>query len=208
MLRFVPFYSCLSICQASHVCRNVPFVSNQEVNSRALQRPRAQRPTFAVNPSGRSEAQVLYSCPACGSDNTQRLSTVYMAGVSQFSAVTNGFGWAGRFGGASGWTTGVSQTQMSEMAAPPKKKSYRGGILLLLCAPFIGPAPFALLERLNGVRPLYEKMAVVTGTVLLIAAFLWLGSTYIYNKQVWPRLCTEWHRRFVCLRCGMMFVSG
>jgi len=163
---------------------------------------------MAANLLKRSEAHVQYSCPSCGSENTQRLSTVYMAGVSQFSAVTSGFGWAGGFAGGSGWTTGISQTQMSEMAAPPMKKSYRGGILLFLCAPFIGPAPFALLESLNGVRPLYEKMAVVTGTVLLITAFLWLGSTYVYNKQVWPRLCTEWHRRFVCLRCGMMFVSG
>jgi predicted RNA-binding Zn-ribbon protein involved in translation (DUF1610 family) len=184
-------------------------MSNREVNGWAIQqRQGTQRSTMAANLLKRSEAHVQYSCPSCGSENTQRLSTVYMAGVSQFSAVTSGFGWAGGFAGGSGWTTGISQTQMSEMAAPPKKKSYRGGILLLLCAPFIGPAPFALLESLNGVRPLYEKMAVVTGTVLLIAAFLWLGSTYVYNKQVWPRLCTEWHRRFVCLRCGMMFVSG
>ena len=163
---------------------------------------------MAANPLKRSEAHVQYSCPSCGSENTQRLSTLYMAGVARFSAVTNGFGWAGGLAGGTSWTTGISQTQMSEMAAPPPKKSYRGGILLLLCAPFIGPAPFALLESLKGVRPLYEKMAVVTGTVLLIAAFLWLGSTYVYNKQVWPRLRTEWHRRFVCLRCGMMFVSG
>ena len=183
-------------------------MSNPEVNIGALQRPRVRQPTFAVNPSGRSEAQVLYSCPTCGSENTRRLSTLDMAGVSQFSAVTSGFGWAGGPVGGSGWTTGVSQTQMSAMAAPPTKKSYRGGILLLFGAPFIGPAPFALLESLNGVRPYYEHMAVVAGTVLIIAALLWSGSAYVYNKRVWPRLYKQWHRRFLCLKCGMIFVSG
>jgi hypothetical protein len=97
---------------------------------------------------------------------------------------------------------------MSEMAAPPPKKSYRGGILLLLFAPFIGPAPFALLESVNGVRPLYEDMAVVVGTALLIGAVLWVASTYVYNRQVWPKLCKKWRTRFVCLRCGMVFESG
>jgi hypothetical protein len=86
-----------------------------------------------------------------------------MSGVSQFSAVTTGFGWAGGAAGASSWTNGVTQTQISAMAAPPPKKSYRGGFLLLLGAPFIGPAPFALLESLNGVRSSYERMAVVAG---------------------------------------------
>ncbi len=135
------------------------------------------------------------------------LHCVYV-GRFKFSAVMSGFGWAGGPAGGSGWLTGVSQTQISEMAAPPAKKRYRGAILLLLSSPFLGPAPFALLESLNGVRPVYESMAVVLGTGFLIAALLWLGSTYAYNRRVWPKRCREWHRRFLCLRCGMIFVSS
>ena len=131
-----------------------------------------------------------------------------MSGVSSFSAVMSGFGWAGGPAGGSGWLAGVSQTQISEMAAPPPRKRYRGALLLLLSSPFLGPAPFALMESLNGVRPIYEEMAVVLGTGFLIAALLWLGSAYTYNKRVWPTRCRDWYRRFLCLRCGMIFVSG
>ena len=63
-----------------------------------------------------------YSCPTCGSQNTQRLSTAYMSGVSQFSAVTSGVGWAGAPVFGSGWTSGTSQTQLSKIAAPPTEK--------------------------------------------------------------------------------------
>src|ERR1035438_2180529 len=59
---------------------------------------------FGTNSSHRfqSEAHALsapgeinpYSCPACKSENTQRLSTAYMSGLSHFSAVTSGLGWA------------------------------------------------------------------------------------------------------------------
>ena len=201
--------SCLSICQVRRFCRNVPFaMSSREVNIRALQRPWARQPKFAVPLPLPSNPQAQYSCPTCGSENTQRLSTVHMAGVSKFSAVISGCGWAGGPAGGSGWLTGVSQTQISEMAAPPAKKRYRGAILLLISSPFLGPAPFALLESLNGVRPVYESAAVVLGTGFLIAALLWLASTYAYNRRVWPKRCREWHRRFLCLRCGMIFVSS
>ena len=202
-------FSCPSICQARRFCRNVPFaMGSREVNIRALQRSWARRPKFAIPLSRPADAQVQYSCPTCGSENTQRLSTAYMSGIAQFSAVTTGFGWAGGPAAGSSWTTGVSQTQISAMAAPPTKKRYRGGFLLLLGAPFIGPAPFALLESLNGVRTSYERMAVVAGILLMVAALIWLGSAYVYNKRIWPRLCKEWHGRFICLRCGMIFVSG
>jgi hypothetical protein len=183
-------------------------MSSREVNIRALQRSWAWPPKFAIPLPRPADAHVQYSCPTCGSENTQRLSTVYMAGVSNFSAVMSGFGWAGGPAGGSGSLTGVSQTQISEMAAPPPKKRYRGALLLLLSSPFIGPAPFALLESLDGVRPIYEKMAVVLGTGFLIAALLWLGSTYVYNKRVWPARCREWQRRFLCLRCATIFVSS
>jgi hypothetical protein len=82
-----------------------------------------------------------------------------MSGVSEFSAVTSGFGWARAPVFGSGWTSGTSQTQLSKIAAPPTKKSYRNALFLLFLAPFIGPAPFAILERIYGVTPVYEHLA-------------------------------------------------
>src|SRR5271166_5804730 len=101
---------------------------------------------FGTNSSHRfqSEAHALsaageinpYSCPACKSENTQRLSTAYMSGLSHFSALTGGFGWARApiVGGV--WTTGVSQTQLSQVVAPPARRKYARGFLLL----FLGPS--------------------------------------------------------------------
>lgn len=201
--------SCLSICQASHICRNVPFVmSNREVNSRALQRPRAQRPTFAVNPSGRSEAQVLYSCPACGSDNTQRLSTVYMAGVSQFSAVTRGFGWGGGAAGGSGWTDGTCQTGLSQISAPPYKRSYRGGLLLLFFGPIIGALPFAIMEHLNGKAQVHEILAGISVILLELCAIVLLVRAAVYNRTTWPSRIREWQITWICLRCARAFLPA
>ena len=80
--------------------------------------------------------------------------------------------------------------------------------LLLFLAPFIGPAPFAILERISGVTPVYEHLAIVLGILLEIVAFVWLISTFTFNRTVWPKLCRQWQRHFVCLRCGQIYVSG
>src|SRR5271157_441872 len=102
----------------------------------------------------REETDILYRCPACRSQHTQRLSTVHMSGLSQFSAVTGGIGWTGppAIGGA--WTTGTSQTQLSAIAAPPPKKSYRNGFLVLflipLLAAIVAEAAFLIAQRMFG----------------------------------------------------------
>ena len=174
-------------------------------NSWANSSRRGQSKLHALRAEGEINS---YSCPTCGSQNTQRLSTAYMSGLSQFSAVTSGIGWARAPMIARGWTSGTSQTQLSAISAPPPKKSYRNGLFLLFLAPFIGPAPFALLERISGVTPVFEHLAVVFGIFLEIVAFVWLISTFTFNKTVWPKLCRQWHLHFVCLRCGQIFVSG
>ena len=204
--------SCLSICQASHVCRNVPFaMSNRELDTSVFQRTRTRRPTFAVNPSGRSEAQVLYSCPACGSDNTQRLSTAYMAGVSQFSAVTSGFGWARRFGGASGWTTGVSQTQMSQSVAPPAKRSYWQGVVLVATSPLLAALAAEGCRRIAELLHLnlrFGDLATAWFLLIVIAAIVLLTKAFSYNSGTWPKLLQLWNMSFSCSRCGQIFTPG
>ncbi len=106
-------------------------MSSREVNIRTLQRSWARRPKFAIPLPPPPDAQAQYSCPTCGSENTQRLSTAYMEGVSQFSATTSGFGWLGGPAVANGWTTGTCQTGLAQISAPPQKRSYRQGLLLL-----------------------------------------------------------------------------
>jgi hypothetical protein len=170
---------------------------------------------FGTNTSHRfqSEAHALsaageinpYSCPACKSENTQRLSTAYMSGLSHFSAVTSGFGWARApiVGGA--WITGISQTQLSQVVAPPTRRKYARGFLLLFLGPIIGGAPFAILEHLHGPSTTYELLAASVVILLEIGAVASLLRAVAYNKRVWPELFQQWRSCVMCLRCGQVF---
>ncbi len=186
-------------------------MSNREVNIRALERPWARRPPFAVRPLRRSDAQVQYSCPACGSENTQRLSTAYMAGLSQFSAVTSGFGWAGGPAGGSGWTEGTSQTQLSLFAAPPTKRSYWPGVGLIAISPLLSALVAEGIRRISGrvqVTFHFEDLATASFFVLAIVACLLLVGTFRYNRRTWPMLLLRWNMSFTCSRCGRVFIPG
>src|ERR1039457_3191930 len=91
-------------------------------NSWSNSRRRGQSELHALRAEGEINS---YSCLTCGSQNTQRLSTAYMSGLSQFSAVPSGIGWARAPMIGRGWTSGTSQTRLSAISAPPPKKSYR-----------------------------------------------------------------------------------
>ena len=158
----------------------------------------------------REENEILYCCPACNSQNTQRLSTVHMSGLSQFSAVTGGIGWTGApaIGGA--WTTGTSQTQLSAIAAPPPKKSYRNGLLLLFLSPLVAAivaeVAFLIAQRVFGTTLIYEQLATISFFALEIGAIALLLRVFAFKKNIWPRLFREWQMSFLCRRCGQIFV--
>jgi len=160
----------------------------------------------------REENDILYWCPACKSQNTQRLSTVHMSGLSQFSAVTGGIGWTGApaIGGA--WTTGTSQTQLSAIAAPPPKKSYRNGLLLLFLSPLVAAivaeVAFLIAQRVFGTTLIYEQLATISFFGLEIGAIALLLRVFAFNKNIWPRLLREWQISFLCRRCGQVFVQA
>ena len=158
------------------------------------------------------ETDILYWCPACRSQHTQRLSMVHMSGLSQFSAVTGGIGWTGSpaIGGA--WTTGTSQTQLSAIAAPPPKKSYRNGFLLLFLSPLlaaiVAEAAFLTAQRVFGTTLIYEHLATISFFGLEIGAITLLLRVFAFNKNTWPKLFRQWQMSFLCRRCGRIFIPG
>ena len=202
--------SCLSICQVCPFCRNVPFaMSSREVNLRTLQRSWARRPEFAIPLP--PPAQVQYSCPTCGSENTQRLSTVYMSGVSRFSAVTSGFGWAGGPAGGSGRTEGTSQTQLSLFTSPPTKRSYWPCVGLIAVSPLLSALAAEGIRRISGRAQLtfrFEDLATGSFFVLAVVAFLLLMKAFRYNRRTLPMLLLRWNMSFICSRCGQVFIPG
>jgi hypothetical protein len=171
-------------------------------NSWANSSRRSQSKLHALRAEGEINS---YSCPTCGSQNTQRLSTAYMSGLSQFSAVTSGIGWARAPVIGRGWTIGTSQTQLSQVAAPPAKRNYSRGLLLLLFGPIIGGAPFAILEHLHGPSNTFDLLAVSLVILLEIGAVTSLLRAVAYNKYDWPELLEQWRSCLMCLRCGQVF---
>ena len=96
--------------------------------------------------------------------------------------MTNGFGWAGGFAGGSGWTDGTCQTGLSQISAPPYKRSYRGGLLLLFFGPVIGALPFAIMEHLNGKAQIHEVLAGISVILLELCAIVLLVRAAVYNR--------------------------
>jgi len=129
-----------------------------------------------------------------------------MSGVSQFSATTSGFGWAGGPAGGSGWTTGTCQTTLSQISAPPRKRSYRTGLLLLFFGPVIGALPFAVMEHLNGKAQIHEVLAAISVIMLELCAVVFLGRAAAYNRSTWPESYREWQITWICLRCTQIFL--
>jgi len=150
-----------------------------------------------------------YACPACKSENIQRLSAVYESGISnvhtQSSGVATGHGVRVT---ATTNTTGTVQTSASRRAAPPTKRS----IIRLIIS--IG----AIFMLINGV------FAIIIGTFLKnshnfteLAAFIsaavfcimigaqWLKKATHYNKNIYPILMRKWNDSYLCNRCNNIF---
>jgi hypothetical protein len=150
-------------------------------------------------------------CPKCKSEDAVKLSLVYAAGLSDVETRSRGHGWALGDGGlllgfGSSKGTGTSQTQLSKLAAPPRKKKYRHVILawligLLMAGPLIdvfvasSRNPEALLRRD------FQIFAYIfSALVVLVLAILWR-----FNHVVFPRRLDVWNRSFMCQRCGEVF---
>jgi predicted RNA-binding Zn-ribbon protein involved in translation (DUF1610 family) len=186
-------------------------MSSREVKIRALRRSWERRPRFAIPLPRPADAQVQYSCPTCGSENTQRLSAVYMSGVSRFSAMTSAFGWAGGPAGGSGRTEGTLQTQLSLFATPPSKRSYWPGVGLIAVSPLLSAVAAEGIRRISSrmqLTFLFEDLATGSFFVLAIVAFLLLMKTFRYNRRTWPMLLLRWNMSFTCSRCGRVFIPG
>ncbi len=153
-------------------------------------------------------------CPKCKSEDAVKLSVVHAAGLSDIQAHTRSHGWAVGdigllFGFASAKTTGASQTQLSQQAAPPRKKRYRYVILAWLIGLAIGSwfilvidAPTANLDS-HTLSQIHWFAFPFSAVILLMLTVLWR-----FNHIILPRRRDIWNRSFMCRCCGHIFQSG
>jgi hypothetical protein len=141
-----------------------------------------------------AEQQTTYRCAQCGSPEIVALSQLYEQGTRSFS---------GRF------TSGVSQSIAAKAAAPPAPKHYFRPFILWgpvvaffamwtyvgFSALFMHPKALALKEYL-------AVAFLILFMTSLAKLLLNLGRVARYNREVYPRLYSDWAHTFMCRRCG------
>lgn len=152
-----------------------------------------------------------YACSHCKSENIQRLSAVYQAGVSQISTTSSGVGIGVGGGGlgigvGSATTSGTSQTEASRRAAPPAKKRFRKPLLKMLGVYLLS---FVILVSI------FPPDATAGGVMAWLLQLSWIGASiwWIYsarkfNAQRWPLLLQQWQNTYLCNRCNQTSIIG
>lgn len=143
------------------------------------------------------------NCPNCQSEQIRKLSVVYEEGLAQFNARTESLATGS---GGSAWgtsaTEGVSQTALSQKAAPPKKES----VIKLALMFFVGMFVFGIILSL-----FLEQGSFLIGVLMLgyiAMAIFTLYKTFIYNIREFPGVYAEWQRSYMCMQCGTVFPTN
>jgi DNA-directed RNA polymerase subunit RPC12/RpoP len=147
-----------------------------------------------VSPLAHDEAaKSTHACPNCGSEMVKKLSLVHAAGLSDLTAETAaGAVFGGREPGVGvAMTKGTQQTVLSKSAAPPaKRKGLAWGVILVVVS----------LVAFSG-------SSIGFGALCLLAGGWLAYSSVRYNSDVFPGLLAEWQRKYLCERCGTVFVG-
>lgn len=144
-----------------------------------------------------------FVCPSCNSDNVQRLSIVYLGGLSSIETRSRDSGLAiGGDGIGLGMgrskTRGTAQTVASMRAAPPPKKHFlKPAGLILLAFMFIVPLVYT--------SPIKQQIAVFAWVTTTAG---WIIFVLHYNLTKWPILKALWDNSCLCNRCDTVFYLG
>ena len=133
-------------------------------------------------------------CPACASLDVQKVLLVYSSGTNTILAATTGIG-AGGLG--VGTTFGVSQSQLAGRLAPPPRKQPNGMFRAIFAGIFLAVV----------LGPFFDS-TILFGTAFLSGfwgAYVIKKEAARYNEEEYPALYQQWAKRFVCLRCGLVF---
>ena len=150
-----------------------------------------------------------YVCPACKSENIQRLSVVYESGISNVHAQSSGVATGhGVRVTATTNTTGTVQTSASRRAAPPAKRSIIRliisiGAIFILINGFFAIIISTFWRNSHNFAELVVFIAAAAFCITLGAR--WLKKATHYNKNIYPHLMREWNNSYLCNRCNNIF---
>jgi len=151
---------------------------------------------------------ITCSCPSCGSENTQRVSLAYQAGVSSGLSLTVGGIKGGRHNALGGGITiGETSSNLSKSLCPPQKKDIgfpaTTGVCFFVMAVFMA---YVMVDQADSSETSDQIMVFL---LILIAIVLWCIRVVVmrirFNKDLFPTQSKNWNAEFICLRCSRRF---
>jgi hypothetical protein len=142
--------------------------------------------------------QNVFQCDQCGTPEIVAVPILYQQGTRTFSGLFN---------------HGVSQSISAQAVAPPQPLSYVRKILIWGFA-----VALCSLWCLTALISFFRHTAVSTSQAEVTAVFLvlWIASIAgmirslyrisSYNREVYPKLQSDWAHTFMCRRCGRLFM--
>ncbi len=143
-----------------------------------------------------SAQQHLYQCDQCGAPEIVAAPILYQQGTRTFSGIFN---------------HGISQSVSAQALAPPRPRGYTRKLL-----------PFAFMITLFAIGVFFDldafnhratlsvtEIEVALIFLSLLGASIWLAVHSFrkisrHNREVYPRLQSEWAHTYMCKRCGKL----
>jgi hypothetical protein len=156
-------------------------------------------------------------CPSCQSTNLQKLSVIYNSGLFDVRASS-----AGIIGGGFYIHRGTRQSRLSQIAAPPRRRSdlrvallwLLGSCLLAVTISEIRPQALDQAgQNYHGPKQAMHKSGAMTrhpstavdhfvAVALFLLLAILLARVYRHNRYIYPSAIQRWNSSFMCRRCG------
>jgi hypothetical protein len=150
------------------------------------------------------------SCPKCGSDQTQKITSLVAGGTSNTVAHTSTVG-VGTVGSSvavyssGGTTRGSQQTELAKRFVQPRKKVVAPVLGFLIDFVVWGWIPAALVYAFGS-----GFFSAVTFMATLVMVWRWskkrADRNTHYNVNVYPNEAATWDHGFFCHRCDTVYI--
>jgi hypothetical protein len=142
--------------------------------------------------------QNVFQCDQCGTPEIVSVPILYQQGTRTFSGLFN---------------HGVSQSVSAQAVAPPPRRRYVQPVLVwgfaIYFFLFWGGAGFrSMTQHSNSASSSQNAVAIMLllGLACSVGLILNLRRIARYNREVYPKLHSDWAHTFMCRRCGRLFM--
>jgi hypothetical protein len=142
-----------------------------------------------------------FSCPECGSENTQRQSLAYAGGTAEIedSGIVSGSNGSASYSG-----TSTASTPLAQRCRPPERPRFFAEVIggPLGCGAVASWGVLSLLTVIGLVHDWTFKTWCVLALAIAVPLGLFFFSGWRRKAQKYPSALAEYERSWICHRCG------